>query len=58
HYKNYRGTGACQRGHNSYFCTRCNTPHSYTSKTGKAHYERHYGKDWDGTDMEGKKWAN
>ena len=57
HFKNYRGTGACCRGHNSYFCTKCNRPHSHASKIGRQHYPGHYGKDWDGTDMEGNKWT-
>lgn len=47
HHHNYRGTGACQRGHNSYYCTRCKKPHSHDSKIGKAHYGQHYGGDFD-----------
>lgn len=46
HFKNYRATGACQRGHNSYFCTKCKGPHSHSSKTGKGHFEKHYGCDF------------
>lgn len=46
HAKNYRGTGACQRGHNSYYCVKCKKPHSHTSKVGKAHYEKYYGGDF------------
>jgi len=57
HFRNYRGTGACCRGHASYFCTKCNRPHSHASKIGKKHYPDYYGKDWDGTDMEGEKWT-
>lgn len=36
-FKNYAATGACQKGHNGYFCERCNRPHSYASDIGKAH---------------------
>jgi len=57
HHKNYRGTGACRRGHNSYFCTKCQAPHSFVSKIGRRHYPEHYGKEWDGLDMEGDKWS-
>jgi len=57
HHKNYRGTGACRQGHNSYFCTKCQAPHSFVSKIGRRHYPEHYGKDWDGLDMEGNKWS-
>lgn len=39
HFKNYRGTGACRKGHNAYFCTVCKAPHSYVSGIGKEHYE-------------------
>lgn len=39
HYKNYRGTGACQKGHNAYRCSRCGVPHSYASKIGQQHYK-------------------
>jgi len=46
HFKNYRGLGACQRGHQSYYCTKCKKPHSHTSKVGKAHFEEHYGCDF------------
>jgi len=46
HFKNYRGTGACQQGHNSYWCEKCKVPHSYTSKTGIAHLP-HSGGDYD-----------
>lgn len=46
HYNNYRGTGACQRGHNSYYCTRCKKPHSHDSKVGKTHYEKYNGGDF------------
>lgn len=56
HFKNYRGTGACQKGHNSYYCTKCKSPHSFVSEIGKKHYPDYYGKDWDGTNMEGEKW--
>ncbi len=39
HFKNYRGTGACQKGHNSYQCPQCKAPHSYASGIGKKHLE-------------------
>jgi hypothetical protein len=39
HYKNYRGTGACQKGHNGYQCSKCGRPHSYASKIGQQHYK-------------------
>ena len=56
HHKNYRNTDACCRGHANYFCTKCNRPHSYASKVGQKHFPEHYGKDWDGTGMDGEKW--
>jgi len=56
HFRNYRGTGACQKGHNAYFCTRCHEPHSFASKIGQQHYQKYYGKDFDGTDMTGQPW--
>lgn len=37
--KNYRATGACQKGHNIYQCSKCEVPHSYVSGIGKAHLE-------------------
>lgn len=37
HFKNYRGTGACQKGHNGYTCSICQRPHSYTSAIGIKH---------------------
>jgi hypothetical protein len=46
HFKNYRGTGACQQGHNSYYCTKCAAPHSFVSKIGQSHYEKYYGGDY------------
>jgi len=46
HFKNYRGLNACQRGHQTYYCKKCKKPHGHTSKTGKAHFEKHYGCDW------------
>lgn len=46
HFKNYRGTGACQRGHNAYLCSKCNAPHNYATKIGKAHYEQYYVEDF------------
>lgn len=57
HFKNYRGKGACCRGHASYFCLKCKKPHSYLYKIGQKHLADHFGKDWDGTDMEGNKWT-
>lgn len=42
-YKNYRATGACQQGHNIYFCAECNAPHSYVSRIGKHHYGQNHG---------------
>lgn len=36
-FKNYRGTGACQQGHNGYKCSKCDAPHSYASGIGKEH---------------------
>jgi hypothetical protein len=45
HYKNYRGTGACRKGHNAYHCTKCGQPHSFVSKIGQAHYPKFYGED-------------
>lgn len=45
HFKNYRGTGACQAGHNSYWCEKCEKPHSFKSKIGEAHLE-HSGGDF------------
>ncbi|MFH1484948.1 MAG: hypothetical protein ABIH46_02660 [Chloroflexota bacterium] len=56
HFKNYRGLGSCCRGHASYYCTKCKAPHSHSSKTGRSHYPKFYGKDWDGTDAEGNEW--
>ena len=47
HAKNYRGKGACCRGHANYWCTKCKAPHSYTSKIGQNHLQ-FFGKDWDG----------
>lgn len=35
---NYRNTGACQKGHNGYYCEKCKRPHSYASQLGKNHY--------------------
>lgn len=38
-FKNYCQTGACQKGHNIYFCLKCGKPHSYASKIGIEHLE-------------------
>jgi len=42
-YKNYRGTGACQKGHNGYHCSKCNAPHSYSTKIGVSHLTNRVG---------------
>ncbi len=43
HFKNYRATGACQKGHNGYHCQKCNAPHSYVSNVGKKHLKSNCG---------------
>lgn len=44
-FKNYAATGACQKGHNSYFCIQCSRPHSYASEVGKRHMAQEPPKD-------------
>lgn len=35
----YRKLGACCKEHNTYFCSKCFRPHSYTTKAGKDHLQ-------------------